>query len=210
MGLTCVSIIMAVAVSNIYHQRTLNRDVPRWLRCLSFYLNKLVRIQTQKLHRSGTDSPEKARSSPPNARTPLNTSYTDLQGSRFIRGCLASPQEHHNRPDSIDFENKHALDDSTIKMKKLRKLSCGTGPVNGQITLNTEDQKKLFKKINTLLNSLEEKLNKLVLMHENVNKEWQEVSEILDRFLFFLYTIVTASVTVVILLIVPLGKNSKI
>ena len=42
---------------------------------------------------------------------------------------------------------------------------------------------------------------------EEVNKEWHEIAEVVDRCFFWFYLTVTTLLTITILLLVPLGKS---
>ena len=71
---------------------------------------------------------------------------------------------------------------------------------------NTNSE-EILKKLEAILARQEELLKPRT---DSVNREWQEVAEIVDRFLFWLYFAVTLSVTIVILVLVPLGKSNDI
>ena len=69
-------------------------------------------------------------------------------------------------------------------------------------------QYQILSSLNLILRQQEALAKKME--SQIVNTEWQEMAEIVDRTAFWFYLFMTVSVTVVILLIVPLGKTVKI
>ncbi len=68
-----------------------------------------------------------------------------------------------------------------------------------------EQQEEILKRLSLLLLRQEELLKPGV---EEVNKEWHEIAEVVDRCFFWFYLTMTLGVTIVILVLVPLGKVS--
>ena len=64
---------------------------------------------------------------------------------------------------------------------------------------------ELLRGLNILLQRQEQLLKPQ--KESDINKEWHEVAEIMDRFLFWVYFIINFVVTIVILVLVPLGKT---
>ncbi|KAK2146877.1 hypothetical protein LSH36_581g04044 [Paralvinella palmiformis] len=68
-----------------------------------------------------------------------------------------------------------------------------------------EKEAALYSKLDAIADRQEE-LIKIVDSGSGINKEWHELAETIDRGFFWVYTTVTILITVIILLIVPLGK----
>ena len=68
---------------------------------------------------------------------------------------------------------------------------------------------ELLYKLDVLIDR-QEKIINLSDERPQVNKEWHVISEVLDRSLFWVYTVILIMSTVVILVIVPLGKSVTI
>ena len=65
-------------------------------------------------------------------------------------------------------------------------------------------QEEILKRLSLLLLKQEELMKP---QPEEVNKEWHEIAEVVDRCFFWFYITVTTLLTVTILLLVPLGKS---
>lgn len=233
MGLTCVSVTMAVAVSYIYHQGSMNRDVPLWLRKSTYYLNRLVRARknicyprypyhsnshrhdkedTTFINHMGSDTPA-------NVKTPLQSSYNSVnftfrtETSNLDFENIHIQQKDHRHSNSLSPNNRKQLKKEQCQSSSNRKL-CGTGPLNGGIMGDPNQQMhtpstcgdELIRKLDMLLNKHGELLTRHTA-HGQVNKDWQEISEVWDRFLFWVYLTMTTTITIIILVLVPLGKR---
>ena len=223
MGLTCVSVMFAVVVTYIYHQGSMNREVPQWLRKSAFYLNKIVRSRAvlhpevmskknnahQYLHTNNTSNGSGVES---NSHTPLRSSFNSLNFS------------YRTETTNLDFENVHFKHEMSPINSSGRETPFGSSPgsttgsrkrkslnkpaINGQRCSTSEE---LLSKLDLLLSKHEELLSLQYNQKlQSVNKEWQEISEVWDRFLFWIYFFMTTAITVIILILVPLGKNVTI
>ena len=65
-------------------------------------------------------------------------------------------------------------------------------------------QEEILKRLSLLLLKQEELMKP---QPEEVNKEWHEIAEVVDRCFFWFYLTVTTTLTITILLLVPLGKS---
>lgn len=206
MGLTCVEVTFAVIVSYIYHQGGMNRDVPDWLRKTAYYLNKLVRTRAKiewssKRSRGSKERIYSNHNHNSHSDIKMHTSYNSL--SNFT---------NHDNVNNMEFGNAHQRDTTATTKRRESQSSrkrCGTGPLlYGDPQQGNTPTDELIKKLDKMLTQHEKLLNKLNKANQwYVNKEWHDISEVFDRFLFWFYFVLTTIITVVILVLAPLGKT---
>ncbi len=269
MGLSSVSVIFAVIVSNMHHQSFMDRDLPCWLRKVAAVLNKLIKVSPRKRLKCTVPSKKEMA---PDLKTPLRESYSSVNltfrndaelfdltyanehinvaknkktkegesggkskntsnhkcndhgietaivthahsnanyTANHVKHSLSNDRLPHDRPhDSISNDRlardrshdaipKHAH--SNDKLNREPSLSKRKG------TNDTPQNEQICRHLSLLLMRQEDLLKSQI--KNGVNKEWQEVAEICDRFLFWCTFVVMFTVTIVILLFVPLGKS---
>ena len=233
MGLTALSVVCSVWTSYIYHQGSTNRAVPNYLRTIAFNLNRIVRAHSKmrrpRNHRR-KDSHHRTSSSSKcgatlNVRTPLRKSFAV---PKFSFSCNTGASMNGG----IEFENMHFRNQATPKHCASSSSNggggakdslvatpgggggsspgrrCETGPSDTDRCVNFTDD--LLHKLDALLVKHEELLHTFKQNPGNTadaNIEWRLISQVFDRFLFWLFLVITTSVTVAILIIMPLTKQ---
>ena len=68
---------------------------------------------------------------------------------------------------------------------------------------------ELLRKLSALLQRQDAILTQVrtIGRQHDVNAEWRQVSQVLDRFFFWVFLVLTLTATVVILILVPLAKD---
>lgn len=211
MGLSIVSILCAVVVSNLHHQSIMDRDVPAGLRNFARRINRWVMVSPRRrpilTSSSNVDST-------PDLKTPLRDSYSSIN------------MTFRNETPMHTFEMGYANGGAVTNKHECNNKNTSNPPSNSNSTTapspvtNTRDghckKRKTERPCNAGAEDLLRNLCILIQRQEaliknkestDVNKEWHEIAEILDRFLFWLYFIINFVVTIVILVLVPLGKT---
>ena len=213
MGLSIVSILCAVVVSNLHHQSIMDRDVPNGLKAFARRLNRFIFIRPRR--RPLLSACDKNRDSREQVHLKESMSHVTfgtmtyhnefpLQGyeTTFSNGSTRRKRSRgsfhvtaSSTPSSRD-PSPHRIShrESLKRVKCCGSSSCGN--------------ETLVKQMSTLLKRQENVLKELE--DGRLNREWHEIAEIIDRFLFCVYFIISVSVTIIILVLVPLGKTVKI
>ena len=210
MGLSSLSVMFAVSVSYMHHQSFMGREVPGYLRKMASIFNRWLMIQPRGKRRGDCKAPSTTETTP-DLKTPLRDSLSSINcsftqdvdnGDTFLcnsevvantralaHGGAATTHAHSRSVDAgLSKEAKQASSSGRTRKKSERKM------------YNDE----LMKRLDLLFIRQEELLKS---KQSETNREWQEVAEVIDRTLFWVYVVVTFMTTVVILVLVPLGKT---
>lgn len=200
MGMTCVAVTCAVAISYISHQGSMGREVPQYMRKIANCLDKVVRVRrnfpsSKRNGALGSKTPSSKNTSPstsdttctPDFKTPLRESFSSVNFSS------------RNDPEWLDFENIHALTRDPLHRAELKRSFRRRG---AERYFSSDE---ILRKLDVLLSRHEE----LLRAREDTSacQEWKEVAEVIDRALFYVYSVVVTLASVVILILVPLGKS---
>ncbi len=112
-----------------------------------------------------------------------------LQGCQSTNPQPAAPENH---PSEACSEKAHSKECNRSKKRCERHYA---------------QQEEILKRLSTLLLKQEELMKP---PPEEVNKEWHEIAEVADRCFFWFYLTITLLVTIIILLLVPLGKSATL
>ena len=109
-----------------------------------------------------------------------------------LQGCQASPnpQPHQgSHPGETCHERSHSKECNRTKKRCERHYN---------------QQEEILKRLSLLLLKQEEMMKP---QPDEVNKEWHEIAEVIDRCFFWFYLTITTVTTILILLLIPLGKS---
>ena len=197
MGLTCVSVTFAVAISYLYHQSVMGREVPNYLRKIGLYLNRILKVRPHMRGENTKPPPNKKPSTTettPDLKTPLRESFSSINFT------------FRSETEVFDFENVHFGQEGGVARDAIGRKN----PANkkrGETHRTMSSSEELIRRLDILLAKQEEQMRRQSENKPQLNKEWQEIAEVIDRTLFWVYTMVTTSITVIILVLVPLGKT---
>ncbi|XP_046373223.1 neuronal acetylcholine receptor subunit alpha-10-like isoform X2 [Haliotis rufescens] len=179
MSLTSFSVILAVTVSNISSHGRKEISVPRWLKKLVIILARIMCKRLYFIRPVLANEGEVLRSG--------------MRGGRqFYKGT-----ENNFSNDSgcglIDYENgeptSHRRLDNVNTRREFR---------------NVGDFDEVLARLQELIFREEEKEKE-----DNMCREWQEAAEVIDRFMFWIFITGTVSVTLVLLIVLPMTKADK-
>ena len=206
MGLTSVSVGFAVAVSYIHHQGSMGKDIPGWLRKTGHLLNRVVAVHKHWNKRPGSKnslnkSPSTTETTP-DLKTPLKESFSSINFTFKNDADVADYGSGNGRSESLEFSrvrdrNRDREQDRSREQSRSRRR-------HDEALSKAEE---IMEKLDTILSKQEELFkNKDSL----ARREWHEMAEVIDRALFWLYLVTTFISTVIILLLIPLGKTVSI
>lgn len=226
MAVTSISVILTVCVLKLHHCGPHQLPVPGWMKCLVLgFLASLVRCQCtpSKKHSNkykgdnGLTSRENSEvclrlmseintrgggSSPINMYRHGNSSSTQP----VVANHVECNNVHENRQYSPSSKNHHRHQETTVNTN----LSVPTTNAQGQFNNQQQYQIELQR-----LNVLEDILKQLKIMvskrdeddrETDIVNEWQQVAQVMDRFLFWFFLSVTGLATLVIMVIIPLVR----
>ena len=180
MSLTSLSVTLAVVVSNISINGRKRNTLPNWLRRLVLALARLLCRRIYFVRSPNPDDPGEV----------IKGSYR--RGRAFYRGG-----ENHQSSDSgcglIDFENGEPTPHRR----------CDRMPRRPRTRVHN-DYEEILARLQELIAKEDEKEECL-----ETCREWQEASEVIDRFMFWVFLVGTAASTIVILVIMPLTKTTN-
>ncbi|KAK0051337.1 nicotinic acetylcholine receptor subunit type D [Biomphalaria pfeifferi] len=191
MGITSVSVMLAVLISNISHGGQYEKPVPKLLRGLTIVLGK---IMFRKLHFIKSFSGDVRVTAPAPLRT-SRTIYRVSNGNHVSSdsGCGLLEYELGESPGSGE------------------SLGRNHNP-NPRITPQTHEKRKLGQPreddVETLLHLLKKVLLKEQEKDSNVEikLQWEEAAQVLDKFLFYIFLLLTVTASIVTLVIMPMTK----
>ncbi|KAL4233376.1 hypothetical protein ACF0H5_008057 [Mactra antiquata] len=186
MSMTSLSVILAVLTSNINHRGQKEVGVPRWLAMILSVLSKVMCMDIVFIKPANRRTRSEWRGGMNNAHRTYHYISTAVSGDS---GCLT------------DYENG----DTNAQVGN----SCTTTHahrINRQQTNQREENKDLvliLQKLDELIAKEEEREKGDLLI-----KQWVEVAEIVDRFFFWLFVVGTMFVSLFLLVIYPLFKET--
>lgn len=188
MSMTSLSVILAVLTSNINHRGQKEVGVPRWLAVILNGLSKVMCMDLVFVNLSIKRSKNDWRgSAAQGVQRPYHYISTTVSGDS---GCL------------IDYENG----DTHAQISN----SCTNNHTN-HMSRQGNTQRDENKEYSLIL----QKLDELLAREEEREradlyiKQWVEVAEIIDRFFFWLFVTGTAFVSLFLLIVYPLFKETK-
>ncbi len=189
LGLTSLSVLLAVVLLNVHLYGSAFRPVPSRLRHILFY--QIAPFLRVNLHRATKfDNQKYSRHSAVVTQRRATTIYNAI----FLNenDLLSNGQQQ---------QSQHTFQSTTMNENNLNSDSPSISNVQSGPQSLGECKRLLIE------------LNRLILrpteIHEEdiIIRDWQNVALVLDRCLFFLYILLTTLVTVGTLVIAPLLKN---
>ncbi len=131
---------------------------------------------------------------------------------RNLKGLAMEVKKIRNTQTIQTSQGKQTKDNST-QVTSLTQPSCQDTLNEAKSCSRTKkrcerhyaQQEEILKQLSQLLMKQEQLMKP---PKDEVNKEWHEMAEIIDRCFFWFYLTVTCLVTIIILLLVPLGKST--
>ncbi|KAK7491760.1 hypothetical protein BaRGS_00017016 [Batillaria attramentaria] len=198
MGLTSLSVILAVVVSNISVRGRKDKVMPRFLRtCIMF----LARMMCFKLHY---------------VTAGVSSGRVLSQGQRSRSGVLYKGVQNHLSADSgcglIDHDVAFDFQGTSRGVGGLPEQSSSAAALRAEFRRSrreermrgdgSADMEDILLRLRDVLAREEEKDS-----GENLCREWQEAAEVIDRFLFAIFVVGTLAATITSLVILPLTKK---
>jgi nicotinic acetylcholine receptor len=193
MGLTSLSVLLAVVLLNVHLYGSALKPVPRRLRrILFFHVAPILRV---KLHRSTTVNDKK---------TTQRTSTTAPRRSTTIYNAvfLNETDLSANSQQPVS----HTLNSTTMNSNSNSDTRNELLPPSSTTNIQTTPQS--LQECKRLLGEL----NRLILRPTETSEEdiiirdWQNVALVFDRILFYTYILLTTVLTALTLLLAPLLK----
>ncbi|CAF1492886.1 unnamed protein product [Adineta steineri] len=200
MGLTSLSVLLAVIVLNVHLYGSSLKPVPHRLsRILFLHLAPFLRV---KLHRAITNNDQKNTQCSSSATSPPRS--TTIYNAVFL-----------NENDLLTNSSQaatHRLYTSTLSENHLDRTnpnSYARSELAAPLLSNAQSTTQSLQECKRLLNEL----NRVILRPTDTREEdiiirdWQNVALVIDRCLFYIYLILTTVLTVCTLLLAPLFKT---
>ena len=203
MGLTSLSVLLAVVLLNVHLYGSALKPVPRRLRrILFFHVAPILRV---KLHRSTTVNDQK---------TTQRTSTTAPRRSTTIYNAVFL-NENDLSANSQQQQTSHTLNSTTMTSNNVAATNSNSNSdarnellASPSLASNTQSTPQSLQECKRLLGEL----NRLVLRPAETGEEdiiirdWQNVALVIDRGLFYIYLLLTTLLTASTLLLAPLLK----
>ena len=183
MGMTSISVCMAVIISHIHHQSVRSRRVPKWLHGVMKKMARVVFMEYNPIHINNNFQWPSTADTSPDSKTPLRDSYSSINLS-------------------FNGENDCRLADITssiLRSKETNDVSDSIRRKHHQRRPNKMCDEEIIQKLNLVLLRQEASMNNV----GGVNRDWQHIAEIIDRVFFWIYLFTLFLITVIILLIMP-------
>ena len=200
MGLTSLSVLLAVVLLNVHLYGSALKPVPRRLRrILFFHVAPFLRV---KLHRSTTvnDQKKTQRSS-----TMAPRRSTTIYNAVFLNENDASTSSQQ--------QSSHTLHSTTMTdNNNVATMNSNLDTRNDRSTPSISNMQSTPQSLHECKRLLSE-LNRLILRptetHEEdiIIRDWQNVALVMDRCLFFIYILLTSLLTIGTLVLAPLLKT---
>ncbi|NP_001267772.1 acetylcholine receptor subunit alpha-type acr-16-like precursor [Aplysia californica] len=194
MGITSMSVMLAVLVSNISYKGQHQIPLPRLMR---YFIVGLARIMCTKLYYI----------SPPN-----KTGGRVLSPARNRRNFYRVGNGTHVSNDSGCALVEYELGDTLgVNLENLR-LPSSVRHQQAPASVRSRSGERIKEDDIDLILSL---LKKLLVREsereeeDDLNKQWEEAARVIDRFLFYIFFLLTILATIVTLVIMPLTKPEK-
>lgn len=192
MGLTSLSVLLAVALLNVHLYGSALKPVPSRLRQILFH--RLAPLLFVTLHRAANIQEQK---NPRRSTVKALRRATTIYNTVFLsENDLLSGKTQQQEP------SEHTFQSTTINN------STNTNSDSTQVS-NIRSTSESLSECKRLLTDL----NRLILRptdnfeEEQLTRDWQNVALVLDRCLLYLYIILTAVLTIVTLVLAPLLKT---
>ena len=196
MGLTCLAVFLAVFISHLHHQSTKNRPVPPWLRRFARRVARYVTLSKRHLAFNSEDT-RASGCTLPDCTTPLNESFSN---GNIYSGRSSETDE--TRVSLVIDQNGKVMGSNLTEIPKTRRRQNRRHASSNN---NTED---LVAKLDAVLTKhYQYAKHKL---KDNTNPEWRDIADIIDTLCFWVYFLITFSVTIIILVFIPMGKSVSI
>jgi hypothetical protein len=201
MGLTSLSVLLAVVLLNVHLYGSALKPVPRRLRrILFFHVAPILRV---KLHRSTTVNDQK---------TTQRTSTTAPRRSTTIYNAVFLNENDLSA--NSQQQASHTLNSTTMTSNNVAATNSNSDARNellspSSASNNTQSTPQSLQECKRLLGEL----NRLILRPAETSEEdiiirdWQNVALVLDRGLFYIYLLLTTLLTALTLLLAPLLKS---
>uniref|UniRef100_A0AC34F2X1 Uncharacterized protein n=1 Tax=Panagrolaimus sp. ES5 TaxID=591445 RepID=A0AC34F2X1_9BILA len=184
MGMSSISVVMTVVVLNFHHRGPFNRPVPRWLRRV--VLEKLRAFLGIQLNYNQYSSTNGAIPNSVSSNGILRRMSTRMQVDDIVLGnsMIEANKDLFQETELISIENGES-----VLRKKAKKLN--------------DLHSKLLKTLEMLI-----KRQEVDDFSQKIAHEWRQVAQVIDRFLFWIFLILTVVITTVLLLVIPIYHRS--
>ena len=220
MGLTALSVVCSVWTSSLYHRCTSTCQVPRCLRSAARVLNRLVRVHDDDAFQTslrdvckrtdmqhfGFRIPQRlawrrnnlSKTTPRDANKRLSSPSPSGGSTADFKMAATTACQACAQQAQVDFRSGSGNSE---------RRCCDTGP--SQTDRYVQVMNELLRKLSALLQRQDAILTQVrtIGRQHDVNAEWRQVSQVLDRFFFWVFLVLTLTATVVILILVPLAKD---
>jgi nicotinic acetylcholine receptor len=193
MGLTSLSVLLAVVLLNVHLYGSALKPVPRRLRrILFFHVAPILRV---KLHRSTTVNDQK-RTQRTSTTAPRRS--TTIYNAVFLNETDLSANSQQPVSHTLNSTTMNSNSNSDTRNELLPPSS----------TTNIQTTPQSLQECKRLLGEL----NRLILRPTETSEEdiiirdWQNVALVFDRILFYTYILLTTVLTALTLLLAPLLK----
>jgi hypothetical protein len=200
MGLTSLSVLLAVVLLNVHLYGSALKPVPRRLRrILFFHVAPFLRV---RLHRATTINGQKNTQ---RASTAVPRRSTTIYNAVFLNenDLLANSQQllSHTLSSTTMADNNLATRNSDIR----NELSTPTISNVQSTPQSLLECKRLLSELNRLILRPTETSEEDIII-----RDWQNVALVIDRCLFYIYLLLTTVLTALTLLLAPLLKTVPI
>ena len=192
MGITSLSVVLAVIVANISYRGQYDIPLPHWLRLTVLFLARLMcttlyYITPPARHKAGTPVLSSSNNRRKFYRVGNGTHLSNDSGCALVEYEMATKSSNadNSRLAGGEMRGPHSLITRTI------------GPERSK----EEDIDLILSLLKKLLVNEDEKEKS-----EDLNKQWEEAARIIDRFFFYIFLVLTIASTILTLVIMPLGK----
>jgi nicotinic acetylcholine receptor len=199
MGLTSLSVLLAVVLLNVHLYGSALKPVPRRLRCiLFFHIAPFLRV---KLHRATTVNDQKHRQ---RTSTTAPRRSTTIYNAVFLN---ESDLSLNSQQPSL-----HTLNSTTMTNNNLSPINTNSDQRNEPLLSSTSNIQSTPQSLQECKRLLGE-LNRLILRptetteEDIIARDWQNVALVIDRTLFYIYILLTTLLTAATLLLAPLLKT---
>ncbi|ELU07179.1 hypothetical protein CAPTEDRAFT_228745 [Capitella teleta] len=177
MGITSTSVVCSVLVSHLHYKGKMGDQVPGVLLRICNFLDRLVKVRRHRMH-NNTDSSQTSSTCLTDCKTPLQDSFNSINFT------------FRSEADYIDLDRSQYASGKNSR-RRSKSSNCEQG-------LQLEE---ISQKINTLLERQDR------IARDKGSYEWHEIAAIIDRALFWIFIVLTFAITIIMLLLVPLGKT---
>uniref|UniRef100_A0A914YT91 Uncharacterized protein n=1 Tax=Panagrolaimus superbus TaxID=310955 RepID=A0A914YT91_9BILA len=185
MGMSSISVVMTVVVLNFHHRGPFNRPVPIWLRRV--VLEKLRAFLGIQLNYNQYSSTNGAIPNSVSSNGILRRMSTRMQVDDIVLGnsMIEANKDLFQETELISIENGES-----VLRKKAKKLN--------------DLHSKLLKTLEMLI-----KRQEVDDFSQKIAHEWRQVAQVIDRFLFWIFLVLTVVITTVLLLVIPIYHRSR-